>query len=210
MGCLLAPFRAVGCLVLLALLVAGWLYRDRLLEAYGRATRTEETAEGRPSAQALAAARAKVDSLARGRADSVVLNAAQAASLIGAGLDPAVRSQIDSLQIRLLDGQIELAGRLNTARLPRELLGPLTFLMHDREPVRAAGPIRVAGPARGEWTIERVDVRGVPVPRDAVQGLLTRALGRPSAWTMPVRLPVGVRAMRIRPTGAVLIGARTP
>jgi hypothetical protein len=177
--------------VLLALLVAGWLYRDRLLEAIGRGPRTEQPAEGRPSAKALSAARAKVDSLGRGRADSVVLDASQAASLIGAGLDPMVRGQIDS------------------ARLPRELLGPLAIAVHDREPVSASGPIRVAGPGRGEWTIERLDVRGVPMPRDAVQGLLARALGRPTAWTLPVRLPPGVRDMRIRLTGAVLFGART-
>jgi hypothetical protein len=195
--------------VLLALLVAGWLYRDRLLEAIGRGPRTEQPAEGRPSAKALSAARAKVDSLGRGRADSVVLDASQAASLIGAGLDPMVRGQIDSLQVRLLDGKIKVAGQLSTARLPRELLGPLAIAVHDREPVSASGPIRVAGPGRGEWTIERLDVRGVPMPRDAVQGLLARALGRPTAWTLPVRLPPGVRDMRIRPTGAVLFGART-
>jgi hypothetical protein len=209
MGCLLAPVRAFGCLVLLAALVGGWLYRDRIMTLVGRATRPTEAVEGRPTTRALTTARAKIDSLARGRADSVVLDAAQAASLISAGLDPTIRGQIDSLSVRLLDGEVEIGGQLSTARLPRELLGPLTVALRSREPVRAAGPIRVTGPARGEWTIQRMDVRGVPVPRDAVQELLTRALNRPNARTVPVRLPIGVRAMRIRPTGAVLIGAPT-
>lgn len=210
MGCLFAPVRAFGCLVLLAALLAGWLYRDRIMTIVGRATRTTDRVEGRPTARALTTARAKVDSLARGRADSVVLDAAQAASLISAGLDPTIRGQIDSLAVRLLDGEVELRGQLSTGRLPRDLLGPLTVALRSREPVRAAGPIQVTGPGHGEWTVERLDVRGLPVPRDAVQELFTRALNRPNARTVPVRLPIGVRAMRIRPTGAVLIGAQTP
>ena len=32
MGCLAAPFRALGCLVLIAALALGWLYRDRLMD----------------------------------------------------------------------------------------------------------------------------------------------------------------------------------
>ncbi len=210
MGCLLAPFRAVGCLVLLALLVAGWLYRDRVIGAVRRLTGRAESVEGRPSAHALTTARAKIDSLARGRADSVVLDPAQTAALIGDGIDPAIRSQIDSLQVRLLDDRIEVGGQLSTARLPRALLGPLSFFLRDHEPVRASGPVRVTAPGRGAWAVDQLNVRWVPVPADAVQSLLARALGRPGKHTVSVRLPTGVRAMRIRPNGAVLIGARTP
>jgi hypothetical protein len=37
MGCLTLPFRVLAFLLFLALLVAGWLYRDRILE-WGRST----------------------------------------------------------------------------------------------------------------------------------------------------------------------------
>jgi hypothetical protein len=210
MGCLLAPFRAVGCLALIVLLIGAWLYRDRVVDVIGRAARPDAGATGRPSARALVAARAKADSVARGRADSVVLDAAQTAALVGEGLDATVRSQLDSLQVRLLDERIEVSGKLATGRLPRDLLGPLTVALRDREPVSASGPVRVTAPGRGQWTVERVAVRGIPIPRDAVESLLSRALGRADARALPVRLPPGVREIRIRPTGAVLIGARTP
>jgi len=209
-GCLLAPVRLIGCLGLLVLLAAGWLYRDRIADAAKRITSGGGAAApaGRPGARALREARAKLDSLARARVDSVILTPAETASLVGEGLDPAVRGQLDSMEVRLLDGKVEIAARLSTARLPRELLGPLALVAHDREPVSAAGPITVSAPGRGSWRIERLSVRGVPVPRDALDEVFRRAMGRDAGRSVPVRLPSSVREIRIRPTGAVLIGAR--
>ncbi|MGH7631338.1 MAG: hypothetical protein ACREOF_18540, partial [Gemmatimonadales bacterium] len=77
MGCLLAPFRALGCLVIIAGVAGAWLYRDRVMEIGGRLLRGESEpppASGRPGTVALAAAKARADSVARGRADSVVLS----------------------------------------------------------------------------------------------------------------------------------------
>ena len=212
MGCLLAPFRALGCLVIVAGVAAAWLYRDRVLAAAlqpsGR--RREPTAAiGRPGTRALGAARARADSVRRGIADSVVLSATETASLIGDGLEPSVRRQLDSLEVRLLDGEIEVGARVESRRLPLESLGPLGLTLHARERVRAAGPLRVAGPGRGEWRIDRLDVAGVPLPRDAVAPVLGRALGD-SRGFLPVAIPSGVRDIRIRPSGAVLFGARNP
>jgi hypothetical protein len=126
MGCLLAPFRALGCLVIVAGVAAGWLYRDRVLEEFLRLTgrRADDTAAvGRPGTRALAAARARTDSVARSTADSIVLSPSEMASLIGAGLSPVVRDQLDSLTVRLLDGRVEVGARIASGRMPRELLG---------------------------------------------------------------------------------------
>ncbi|HEY6947750.1 MAG TPA: hypothetical protein VI297_02945, partial [Gemmatimonadales bacterium] len=175
MGCLLAPFRALGCLVILAGVAAGWLYRDRVLEEFLRLTgrRAEATtAVGRPGTRALAAARARTDSVARSTADSIVLSPSELASLIGAGLTPVVRDQLDSLTVRLLDGQVEVGGRITGSQIPREVLGPLALAVSDRPRIRAAGAVDVVGPGRGEWVIERLDVGGVPVPADALRDLL--------------------------------------
>ena len=210
MGCLLAPFRAVGCLVLLAVLIGGWLYRDRLLELGGRLLRDESPlaqAVGRPGTRALAAARARADSIARGRADSVVLDANETASLIGAGLAPSVRAQLDSLQVRLHERRVELTAGLATGRLPRDVVGPFGIILRDREPVRASGPIVVTQPGVGEWTIDRMEVRGIPLPADAVPRLLDRLFGEPGRRSVALKLPAGVRAVRVSPDGLVLYGA---
>jgi len=209
MGCLLAPFRVLGCLVVIAGVALAWLYRDRIFTAamHAAGRRAERpVATGRPGTRALENAKARTDSVRRGSADSVVLSASETASLIGSGLDPAVRRQLDSLQVRLLDGQIEVGARVATANLPRSALGPLALALHDHERVRATGPVTVVGPGRGEWRIERLNLAGVPLPVDAVRPLLERTFGQ---QTFPIAIPPGVTDVRIRPTGAVLFGAQS-
>ena len=80
----------------------------------------------------------------------MVLSASEVASMIGSGLDPSLRSQLDSLQVELQDGSITVKARLATARLPKELIGPLSMALQPTEPIQAAGPLTVvASPAGG-------------------------------------------------------------
>ena len=84
-GCLTAPFRALGCLVLIAALGLGWLYRDRVVRTargwLDHPAAAGAAAVGRPGSRALASVRSKIDSLNGWRADSVILTAAELASL---------------------------------------------------------------------------------------------------------------------------------
>jgi hypothetical protein len=215
MGCLSAPFKLLGFVALLAALALGWLYRDRLAGELHRLVGTsgsnEATASsGRPGARALLSAKSKIDSLNGWRADSVVLTAAEVASMIGVGLDPEVRKQLDSLQVELMDGSVEVSAVLATARLPRELIGPLAVALRAREPVEAGGPLRVVGPRKAEWAVRSFRIRNFPIPRDAVPKLVSRALGDSTQSTVPIRIPSGVREIRIRPSGATLFGAPRP
>jgi len=211
MGCLTAPFRFVGFLGFLVILAIGWLYRDRLAEEahelLGSITGSDAAPTGgRPGSRALLSAHAKIDSLNGWRADSVVLTASEVASMIGAGLDPSLRSQLDSLQIELQDGSITVKARLATARLPRELIGPLSVALRPTEPIEAAGPLQVVGPRHAEWAVRSFRLRNFPIPRDAVPDLVSKALGDPNKKTVPVKIPAGIREIRIRPGGATLIG----
>jgi hypothetical protein len=211
MGCLTAPFKFVGFLGLLAALAVGWLYRDRLgdegRKVLGSLTGSDvPSTGGRPGSRALLSAHAKIDSLNGWRADSVVLTASEVASMIGAGLDPSLRSQLDSLQVELQDGSIAVRARLATARLPRELLGPFSVALRPTEPIEAAGPLEVVGPRRAEWALKSFRLRNFPIPRDAVPKLVSKALGDPNKQTVPVKIPAGIREIRIHPNGATLIG----
>lgn len=215
MGCLTAPFKFVGCLGLIVLLVAGWLYRDRLTGEVRRllgasVLANQVTSAGRPGSRALVSAHAKIDSLNGWRADSVVLNASEVASLIGSGLDPEVRSQLDSLQVFLMDGSVGVKASLATARLPRELVGPLSVALRPREPIEAAGPIEVLAPRSAAWEVQSFRIRNFPIPRDAVSKLVSRALGDSTRHTVPVRIPAGIREIRVRPSGATLLGTARP
>jgi hypothetical protein len=212
MGCLTAPVKFVGFLGLLLALAVGWLYRDRLesearrlLGSIGGSDVTRSA--GRPGTRSLLSAKAKVDSLNGWRADSVVLTASEVASMIGSGLDPSLRSQLDSLQVELQDGSIAVRARLATARLPKELIGPLSIALQPTEPIEAAGPIEVVGPRQAEWELRSFRIRNFPLPRDAVPKLVSKALGSPNRRTVPVRIPAGIREIRVLPTGVILYGA---
>jgi hypothetical protein len=213
MGCLTAPFKLVGGIGIILLLAVGWLYRDRLGAELGRVlgrNTVESGISGRPGTRALLSARAKIDSLNGWRADSVILTPSEVASMIGVGLDQSVRSQLDSLEVQLLDGSIGVSALLATARLPRELTGPLAVALRAKEPIEAAGPLEVTGPRRAEWAVRSFRIRDFPIPRDAVPKLVARALGDSTRRTVPIRIPAGVREIRIRPSGATLVGAPRP
>jgi hypothetical protein len=212
MGCLSAPFKLLGGLGLIVLLAIGWLYRDRLANEVHRLLGTgltpgETVTSGRPGSRALLSARSKIDSLNGWRADSVILTPSEVASMIGVGLDPSVRSQLDSLEVQLLDGSIGVSALLSTARLPRELTGPLAVALRPKERIEAAGPLRVIEPRQAEWAVQSFRIRNFPIPRDAVPKLVSRALGDSSRSTVPIRIPAGIREIRIRPSGATLVGA---
>lgn len=220
MGCITAPFRAAGCLVLLVVAVYGWLNRDRLvgaarqlldragvdLPSRGSSGPPAAASSGRPGRRASASAEAKVDSLNGWRADSVVLSAAEVASLLGTGLDPRFRKQLDSLRVELGENEITVNARLSTAAIPRKLLGPLSGALGDWEPVQLAGPVAVTRAERGEWTIRRLRIRNFPLPGELAARMIAQATGDSTRQTVRFRVPPGVRDLHVHPTGAVLYG----
>ena len=215
MGCLTMPFKLLGGLLIVAVLGLGWLYRDRVAAELERLfdrlqPNGQAAGAGRPGSRALSSAEAKIDSLNGWRADSVVLTPSEVASLIGAGLNPGIRQQLDSLRVELLDDEVAVHAKLATARLPRELIGPLAIALREREPVQAAGPIEVTAPGTAEWMIRSLKIRDFPVPRDAVPRLMARAFGDSGKRSIALRIPAGIREIRVRPSGATLLGGPRP
>lgn len=208
-GCLTLPFRLLGCLGLILLLVAGYLYRDRVIQfaqdlARGKPASSEVV--GRPTEGGARRALDKVDSLNAWRADSVVLTAAEMASLLGAGLDPAFRNQVDSLGVTLGEGRIGIEASLLTERIPRSVLGPLGSMVDAREHLSASGTVALVEPGRAVWIVDRLSLGSFPFPRDLIPRLLERAMGSHSS-EVPFAVPHGLRAVRIRPTGVSLFGS---
>jgi hypothetical protein len=214
MGCLTAPFKLLFAIVFLLLIVAGWLYRDRLGDigraAWREARGAAPTAAiaGSPSAEGLASARRKVGQLEAGRADSVVLSAGETASLFRNGLDRYAGEFFDSMGVRLLDGRISVDAVIRTGRLPSEVLGPFASAVRDREPIRAEGNLRVLEPGLAGWDVQRMQVRDIPLPKDAIPRLLDRVSGDSGMREVPVRLPRGVADLRVRNDGLTLYRVR--
>jgi hypothetical protein len=122
-------------------------------------------------------------------------------------MDRELRGQLDSLQVELLEGEIRVSARLRTAALDPELMGPLAGALQPTEPVDASGPVEVTRPGAGEWRVRTFRIGDFPLPDEMVPDLVGHALGKPGGSAVPVRVPKGVRAIRVRPGGATLYGA---
>jgi hypothetical protein len=208
-GCLTAPLRLLGCLGVIVLLVAGYLYRDRIISWVNDLTGRRQAGSeiiGRPTAGGAQRALDKIDSLNAWRADSVVLTAAEMASLIGAGLDPAFRGQVDSLAVSLGEDRIGIEASLLTDKIPRSALGPLGSMVDKREHLSASGTVELVEPGRAVWIVDRLSLGSFPFPRDVIPRLLEKALGSHSS-EVPFTVPHGLRAVKVRPTGVSLFGS---
>jgi hypothetical protein len=208
-GCLTGPLRLLGCLGVILLLVAGYLYRDRIIlwvhDFTGRRPAGSEIV-GRPTEGGAQRALDKIDSLNAWRADSVVLTAAEMASLIGAGLDPAFRGQVDSLAVSLGEDRIGIEASLLTDQIPRSALGPLGTMVDKREHLSASGTVELVEPGRAVWIVDRLSLGSFPFPRDVIPRLLEKAMGSHSS-EVPFTVPHGLRAVKVRPTGVSLFGS---
>lgn len=211
MGCLRLPLRLLGAALLAILVAAAWLYRHQIrdyLAPYLPGRAAAAPAVGRPTETAVRTGRDKIDSLNAWRADSIILTANEMASLIGGGLDGAVRKQLDSLQVRLEDGRLGVTAVIHTGSIPDNVLGPLKGMVGPTERVEAAGPVQVARPGLAVWEVEELKLGSFPFPSEMIPPLLERALGTPRSAVLPFVIPDGIGGVRIRPGGVTLYGAK--
>jgi hypothetical protein len=201
-------FRLIGILLLAALVSAAWLFRSDIM----RVVRPEAAEHGgpvaHPSPKALAQARDRVDSLLGWQADSVVLSAAELASLVTAGLPAQARSHVDSIGLTLGDDRIELRGKLDTKVIPKDELGPFAGVLNPWEPVAAAGPVTVPKPGFADWTIEQITIRGITLPQSISKSIAQRVFAGSREGRIRIPLPAGIGGLRIRPDRAVLYPAK--
>lgn len=210
MGLWTIALRLLGVLVLAALVSGAWLFRRDLLRAVKPGVvRVGESlgigvGDGRASPEALDRARDKVDSLHGWQADSVLLDAGEMASLIAAGLPGDVRSRLDSIGVVLGEDRVTLSARLETTRIPPEVLGPLAGALERWEPVSASGPVLALGPGRVGWRVDALTLRGFTLPPETSRRLIEQGLPGAKGGVLSVKLPEGIQTLRVRPGGVAL------
>jgi hypothetical protein len=211
-GCVTVPVR----LFLLTVLVVGaylaWQNRDDVRRWIHRKTGDSVVVAPKPRpGEAIGAesrAEARLDSIKRGRADSVILSAAEVTSLF----EPIIRmrsgSAVESLTVSFEDGRLKVRGRLDAAQLPRAVIGPLGEWLNGRQSVEAAGPVVMRRVGLAEWQVDQVKVRGVPLPKPLWQ----RAVGLVAPGetdVVPLPLDEWITGLRVTSAGVVLYGKRT-
>jgi len=210
-GCLSLPFR----LLALALLVLGayvaWSYRREIKQRIH-----EWTAEEPPPASSRGSARPgpggareairRIESLAGAGTDSVVLSAGEVAGLVAGLAEALVPGAVDSLEIRLDEDDVEVRAMVDTRRVPLSL-GPLAGVVKEREYVEAGGRLVYRRTGAAEWKVERVRVRGLPIPRELFSRVLERFAREARDGVIGFQIPREVSGLRVASNGVTLYGA---
>jgi hypothetical protein len=206
LGCLTLPFRLLGLIIVVLAALGLWLYADRvpgvLAGLAGGAVRAERLGVADPAL--VRGAMAKLGRVGRAPGDSVVLTADETATLLAEALGGMLAGDYGSLEVRLGDSLVRMRGVIRTGRLPADLLGPAGVLLREAEPLELAGPLVLAGRARGEWRVREAEVRGIPLPTAAVTALVRKAVGDSAATGLAFPLPPAVRDLRVTPAGLIL------
>jgi hypothetical protein len=207
-GCFRNILAGVGCLaVLLVGGIVAWQYRAQIAGAWRSIVGTPGSsavaarAVGRPSPRALQSAEMK--ELAISRPDGpgyVTLTAEEMASIIDARLDPLARQALDSVTVTLSEARFVLEGTIRTDLFSRDVLGPFADMLDSRQPLRLAGPARLAEPGKLLWAVDEVMIRSFPFPESAIPRMVDKLTGG-GEGAFIIRVPETVGDVRIRPDG---------
>ena len=141
----------------------------------------------------------------------MVLTAGEVASLADRLTSRGPAGALDSVEAVLGQDDLELRVRVDTRKVPVSL-GPAAGLVRDHEYVEAGGPMVFRRNGLAEWRVQRVRVRGLPLPEELVDALFRRLPGGVGAagGVIAVRLPRAVSGLRVTPRGVTLYGPPAP
>ena len=218
-GCLSLPARLLSLALLVLAGYVAWSYRREIRRQVHQWTADSPAPAPAPAPAPPATARSRaaeakavmqrVDALRAGGADSVVLSADDLAALAAQLAAKVVPGALDSVEIRLERDDIEIRARVDTHKVPVSL-GPLTTVVRDHEYLEAGGPLMFRRAGLAEWEVERVRVRGVPVPMSLLKEQIRRFAPRAPGSALSVALPSSVTGLRVTPGGVTLYGRARP
>lgn len=182
--------------VVLALAVGGWWFRDRIPGLGGR--EPEPLTEVSPATADQA--EAKLAQLRDG--GEVRLTESELTSLLRYRLQDRIPASVNAPTVRLHGDTVRVSGRFPTDQLPASMdMGAARDFLPDTADVEVRGRMRTLEPGRAAIQVDVVTFARVPVPQQFYPEALQR-LGRrdepglqPAEY--PVRLPPGVGAARV-------------
>lgn len=207
-GCLSLPFRLLGLAIVALLCYLAWIFRADIKRKVHEWTGDGSApAAGAPVSHASASGLLhRLDSLGSGTSDSVMLSGPEAATLAQAFAQRALPGAVDSVTIEFGTDEVTVRARVDTHRVPVSL-GPLSGITKDHEFIDAGGRLVYRRAGLAEWEVDRIRVRGVPVPKRLVSGLLNRLGGSTVAGsTIQIPTPPSVTGLRVSPRGIVVYG----
>ena len=209
-GCLALPFRILGLILLVVLGWLAWSYRDEIRRKVHEWTADDAPAASQGSAVRGRAAPAadRINDLLGSRADSVVLSASEIASLFDSLATLVAPGAVDSVEVTLDRDDLTVRARVDTRAVPVSL-GAIGSVVRDHEFVQAGGRVLFRQAGRAEWQVERVRIRGIPVPGEVVERLVRRFTGAADGNVIGFAVPRTVSGLRVTRSGVTLYGTGT-
>lgn len=204
--------RLVAAFLLLLLLAAGYLYRTEITRYVRGIVDPMSVARrsGTPSPEDLASAERKIVALTSERPDSILLTASELASLMVHGTELLGVRGVDSVSVELGDRQVRVRAMIETSHLPERIRSAIPGEPAPWEEVIAEGELAPSRPGIAEWRLDRVVVRGLPLPAELVGRILNRVTGQATDGRLLVQMPRDVSGFRVRPEGVAVYRNTSP
>ena len=207
-------------LILIAMAVAGWYYRNELRPVWDAAvsrwqqTRAEprENAASRDEVTAELAdhAQVKLDAVRAGEQRQASFTSRELQSLLQFRYRQVLPAFVDSPRVSLEDGQVRLRVRVPVERLPRvEELGEVASMLPDTTDLEIRGQLLPSDDGKVAFAVDQVSAHRIPLPKRLVPSAL-EMLGRTDQPGLPadailVPLPKGTRTAYVRGDSLVLL-----
>lgn len=200
-GCL----RRIGCLVVLAVLIAGgWIFRDRWMPRVFGESRPVTTHWEPVTAEGGARARRAVESLGS-KAGPVFVNLkpSELAGLLLSATGEHLPSSVQDAEVTIGGEQIHLRATVALDDIRGlDILGPFADFTGKRERIALAGTLDVVSPGLAEFQVASAQIGELPIPRAAIPKLLARLARDPrpdgvSPNGIPFKVPAYVGDVRV-------------
>jgi hypothetical protein len=206
--------RIITLVILVAVLAAAFLFRDRLVSAWHDLRGTTPEAEV-ASPELADAAERKLAELGDGSASQVALSAVELESLLLYRYQGVLPGFLAAPSIEFSGEQMQLRARVPVDMLPDvEGLGPAAAFLPDTTELTVSGRLLPLQSGRVAFAVDDVSAQRFPLPRRLVPAALDR-LGRrdepglpPEAMALP--LPRGTSSAYIRRDSLILVGGTPP
>jgi hypothetical protein len=201
--------RLVVLAVLIAVLAAAWLQRERLVTAWHDLRGTAVQPQ-RPSPELAAIAEEKIDRLRAGDTDRAVLSSVELESLLLFRYNGVLPGVLHTPAVELDGDRLRLRARVPLDMLPHvDGWAEVAAFLPDTTELAVTGRLLPLDGGRVAFAVDQVSASRVPLPARMVPPALTR-LGRgdepglpPDAMALP--LPPGMTAAYIRRDSLVLL-----
>jgi hypothetical protein len=111
---------------------------------------------------------------------------------------------VDSVSIELGDRRVRVRTMVDTEQLPARVRAAIPGEPSPWEEVIAEGELSPARAGMAEWQLDRVIVRGLPLPAELVGRVINRVTGQATDGRLVVAMPSQVSGFRVRPEGVAI------